>query len=57
MSDLPRMNVDMTKALVFCVVFVTVAALIAAGKVDASYLKYMITWMIPSPLSINEEKE
>lgn len=59
MSDnLPaKLNVDATKAAVFCVVFVGVCVLIGMGKLDMEYLKYLLAWLIPGPLSFEKETE
>ncbi len=49
----PKLTVDATKALVFCVVFIGVCTLIAFGKLDSEYLKYLLAWLIPGPLSFD----
>jgi len=51
----PKLTIDATKATVFCVVFAGVCALIAAGKLDAEYLKYLLAWLIPGPLNFDRE--
>ncbi|MDD5374466.1 hypothetical protein [Acidithiobacillus sp.] len=52
MADLtPKLSVDATKALVFCVVFIGVCVLISFGKLDSEYLKYLLAWLIPGPLT------
>lgn len=57
----PKLSIDATKAIVFCVVFIGVVILIAFGKLDAEYLKYLLAWLIPGPLNFekdtNEKKE
>lgn len=54
----PKLSVDATKSLVFCVVFAGVVALIAFGKLDAEYLKFLLAWLIPGPLNFeNTEKK
>ncbi len=58
MPDLsPKLNVDLTKAIVFCVVFIGVVVLIAFGKLDSEYLKYLLAWLIPGPLNFEPEKK
>ena len=51
-----KLSIDATKALVFCVVCISVTTLIALGKMDAEYLKYLLAWLIPGPISF-EDKE
>lgn len=41
---------DLNKSVVFTVVFVCVAGLIAMGKLPAETLKYLLVWLVPSPL-------
>ena len=53
----PNLNIDATKAIVFCVVFIGVVVLIAFGKLDAEYLKYLLAWLIPGPLNFEPEKK
>ncbi len=56
-----KLSVEGTKALVFCAVLAAVTTLIALGKVDAEYLKYLLAWLIPGPVSFEtkgqEEKK
>jgi hypothetical protein len=54
---LGKLSVDGTKSLVFCVVFLGVCALIGVGKLDAEYLKYLLAWLIPGPLSMDPSSE
>ena len=51
----PKLSIDATKAIVFCVVFIGVVALIAFGKLDAEYLKYLLAWLIPGPLNFEKD--
>lgn len=51
----PKLTVDATKALVFCVVFAGVCVLIAFGKLDSEYLKYLLAWLIPGPLNFDKD--
>lgn len=51
----PKLTVDATKALVFCVVFIGVCVLIAFGKLDAEYLKFLLAWLIPGPLNFDKD--
>ncbi len=53
----PKLSIDATKAAVFCVVFIGVVVLIAFGKLDAEYLKYLLAWLIPGPLNFEKDKE
>ena len=62
MPDLPitpvagtKISVDATKALVFCVVFSGVCALIAFDKLSPDYLKYLLAWLIPGPLGFEKD--
>ena len=49
--EIPKLNIDATKALVFCVVFIGVCVLIGTGKLEQEYLKYLLAWLIPGPLN------
>jgi hypothetical protein len=51
----PKLNVDLTKAVVFCVVFLGVCILIGLDKLETDYLKYLLAWLIPGPLSFEKE--
>ncbi len=62
MPDLPitpiagtKFSVETTKALVFCVVFAGVCALIAFDKLTPDYLKYLLAWLIPGPLTLEKD--
>ena len=52
-----KLSVEGTKALVFCVVFLGVCVLIGIGKLESEYLKYLLAWLIPGPLSFDDKKE
>lgn len=54
---LARLNIDATKAIVFCVVFLGVCVLIGMGKLDTEYLKYLLAWLIPGPLNFDSKEE
>jgi hypothetical protein len=51
----PKLSIDATKAIVFCVVFIGVVILIAFGKLDSEYLKYLLAWLIPGPLNFEKD--
>lgn len=48
-----KLNVDATKAIVFCVVFIGCCVLIGFGKLETEYLKYLLAWLIPGPLNFD----
>lgn len=50
MPDLPRFSLDISKSLIFCLVFVTMAALVGIGKVDSEKLQYLLLILVPSPV-------
>lgn len=52
-----KLNIDATKAIVFCVVFLGVCILIGMGKLDAEYLKFLLAWLIPGPLNFDTKNE
>ena len=52
-----KLNIDATKAVVFCVVFIGVCILIGTGKLESEYLKYLLAWLIPGPLNFEPSKE
>lgn len=53
----PKLSIDATKAIVFCVVFIGVVVLIAFGKLESEYLKYLLAWLIPGPLNFEKETD
>ncbi len=55
--EAPKLSVDMNKSIVFCVVFIGVCALIATGKLEADYLKFLLAWLIPGPLTMGTPKK
>lgn len=54
--ETPKLNIDATKAVVFCVVFIGVCILIGTGKLESEYLKYLLAWLIPGPLNFEPSK-
>jgi len=50
---LKNLSIDGTRAVVFCVVFIGVVALVATDKLPADYLKYLLAWLIPGPLAMD----
>jgi hypothetical protein len=52
--EIPKLTVEGTKAAVFCVVFLGVCVLIGTGKLDSEYLKYLLAWLIPGPLTFDQ---
>ncbi len=52
-----KLNIDATKAIVFCVVFTGCCILIGTGKLDSEYLKYLLAWLIPGPLNFETDKK
>lgn len=52
-----KLSVDATKAIVFCVVFIGVVALIATGKLESEYLKFLLAWLIPGPLNLETQEK
>ncbi len=53
----PKLSIDATKALVFVSVLICVTTLIAFGKLDSEYLKYLLAWLIPGPLNFDKESQ
>ncbi len=49
-----KLSVDATKALVFIAVLAAVTVLIAMSKLDAEYLKFLLAWLIPGPLTFDQ---
>lgn len=52
-----KLDIDWTKAVVFCTVFVGVCVLTAMNKVPPEYLKYLFVWLVPSPMQVKQEGE
>ncbi len=57
MADLPRASLDISKSLIFCLVFVVMAGLVALGKVDVEKLQYLLLVLVPSPIRVDGKKE
>ncbi len=47
---LPSFSLDISKSLIFCLVFVSMAVLVGLGKVDAEKLQYLLLVLVPSPI-------
>lgn len=45
-----RFSFDISKSLIFCLVFIAVATLVGLGKVDAEKLQYLLLVLVPSPI-------
>lgn len=54
MPELPRLSLDISKSLIFCIVFIVMATLVGLGKVEAEKLQYLLLVLVPSP--IRDEK-
>lgn len=50
MPQLPKFSLDVSKTLVFALVFISVTVLVALGKVPADWLEKCLLILIPSPL-------
>jgi hypothetical protein len=51
------LDVDLVRAIVFTAVFVGVCALVYSGKLDSSYVKYLIAVVIPSPVLVDRKED
>lgn len=51
-----KLTVEGTKALVFCVVFIGCCVLIGFDKLDREYLKFLLAWLIPGPISFDSKE-
>ncbi len=49
-----KMDWNTTGAIVFGVVFVTLGALVALGKLPADMLGILVAWLVPSPIGIGK---
>jgi hypothetical protein len=45
-----KYTVDVSQSIIFCLVFLAMAALVALGKVDADKLQYLLLILVPSPV-------
>ena len=57
MADLPRPALDISKSLIFVLVFVAMATLVGLGKVDAEKLQYLLLILVPSPIGEVKKEE
>lgn len=46
-----KYSLDISKSLIFVLVFVTMAVLVALGKVDTKELQYLLLILVPSPVT------
>lgn len=52
---MPKTTIDISKSLIFVLVFVTMAVLVALGKVEAEKLQYLLLILVPSPIRTDKE--
>jgi hypothetical protein len=52
--DLPK-QLDVSRTVVFLVVFIGVVALVAVGKLPADKLEWILLILIPSPIRTSQE--
>jgi hypothetical protein len=45
-----KYTVDVSQSIIFCLVFIAMATLVALGKVDADKLQYLLLILVPSPV-------
>lgn len=50
MPELPKFSLDISKTLVFALVFICVTILVAMGKVPSDWLEKCLLILIPSPI-------
>lgn len=50
-----KIDLDITKTIVFCVVFAGVCVLVGLGKLPAEYVKYLFVWLVPSPVQVSSK--
>lgn len=47
---MPKFSLDISKSLIFCIVFLAMAGLVALGKIPADKLEYLLFVLVPSPI-------
>lgn len=52
-----KYSLDLSQSLIFCIVFVVMAALVGLGKVDAEKLQYLLLILVPSPIKTTKEPQ
>lgn len=45
-----KYTVDVSQSIIFCIVFIVMATLVALGKVEADKLQYLLLILVPSPV-------
>ncbi len=50
MAEPTRLPLDISKSLIFVLVFVTMAVLVGLGKIEAEKLQYLLLILVPSPI-------
>jgi hypothetical protein len=53
----PKLSLDLSKGVIFIVVFIAVAVLVGLGKLDPENLKYLLVWLVPGPLSVGPDAQ
>ena len=46
-----KYSLDISKSLIFALVFVTMAVLVGLGKMEAKELQYLLLILVPSPVT------
>jgi hypothetical protein len=57
--SMPKLSLDISKTVVFCIVFVAATVLVALGKIPPEWLEKLLLILIPSPIrdEIPDRKE
>ncbi len=54
MSD-NKYSLDVSRSLIFCLVFVACSVLVAMGKLSEDKLQYLLLILVPSPVDVKKE--
>ncbi len=50
MPTIPSFSLDISKSLIFCLVFIAMAVLVGLGKIGPEKLQYLLLVLVPSPV-------
>jgi hypothetical protein len=54
-ETLKGLSLDISQSLIFCIVFVAMAVLVALGKIESDKLQWLLLILVPSPVTKKTE--
>ena len=52
-----KYSLDISKSLIFVLVFITMAVLVGLGKIDVKELQYLLLILVPSPVTTETKSQ